>query len=223
MKRFFYVLIFVCTRIAGLFSRGSKLYHSRFARLDELSRLLTASLKTETSLLLGIGPFNHILRVAPTAQRRELGNLLICAPTRAGKGLHATSQIVTFPHSLLINDIKGELYQQTAGYRASLGPVFCLDPTGVGHRYDPMHGKQTEDELMSLATHLLFEPREGEGKIFTERATVMLTQILLAARLEAHAPFPYVRHMIRLGLPAAAERLNNLSPVLATQFLDVEF
>jgi len=76
---------------------------------------------------------------------------------------------------------------------------------------------------MSLATHLLFEPKEGEGRIFTERATVMLTQLLLAARLEGYAPFPYVRHMIRLGLPAAAERLSELSPVLATQFLDVQF
>src|SRR5262245_10671474 len=187
MKRLLYILMFIGTRIAAFFSRGSKLYQSRFARLDELSHLLTDSLRTETSLLLGIGPFNHILRVAPSAERRELGNLLICAPTRAGKGLHATSQILTFPHSLLINDIKGELYQQTAGYRASLGPVFCLDPTGVGHRFDPLEGKQTEDELMSLATHLLFEPKEGEGRIFTERATVMLTQILLAARLEAHA------------------------------------
>src|SRR5262249_40456541 len=160
----------------------------------------------------------HILRVAPSAERRELGNLLIFAPTPAGKGLHAKSQILTFPHSLLINDIKGELYQQTAGYRASPGPGFFLHPAREGHRLDSLEGKQAEDELMSLAAHLLFEPKEGEGRIFTERATVMLTQILLAARLEAHAPFPYVRHMIRLGLPAAAERLNNLSPVLATQF-----
>jgi len=99
MKRLFYALVCIGARIAALFSRSRKLYASRFARLDELSHLVTTSLATETSLLLGIGPLNHILRVAPTPERRELGNLLICAPTRAGKGLHATSQILTFPHS----------------------------------------------------------------------------------------------------------------------------
>lgn len=76
---------------------------------------------------------------------------------------------------------------------------------------------------MSLATHLLFKPNEGEGAIFTQRATVMLTQLFLAARAEGLSPLPYVRHIIRSGLAEAAERLNALSSELATQFLDVSF
>ena len=83
--------------------------------------------------------------------------------------------------------------------------------------------KNTEDELFSTATHLLFKPDEGDGAIFTQRATVMLTQIFLAAREEGRAPLPYVREIIRSGLPATAERLNAISPDLATQFLDVAF
>ena len=51
----------------------------------------------------------------------------------------------------------------------------------------------------------------------------MLTQLFLAAREEGRAPFPYVRHMIRSGLTSAAERLEAVSPELATQFLDVAF
>jgi type IV secretory pathway TraG/TraD family ATPase VirD4 len=95
------------------------------------------------------------LKVRPVKTRPELGNLLVVAPTRGGKGLLAVSQLLTWPHSVVVNDIKGDLFAQTAGYRASLGPVLCIDPTGKGNRYDPLTGKQTEDEFLSSATQLL--------------------------------------------------------------------
>jgi type IV secretion system protein VirD4 len=177
----------------------------------------------ETSLLLGVSRFNQLLHVQPTKTRRELGNLLVVAPTRGGKGLLATSQLLTWPHSVIVNDIKGDLFNQTAGYRRSIGSVFVLDPQGVGNRYDPLLTHQTEDALLSAATHLLHKPDETDGAIFTQRATVMLTQVFLAARREAVAPLPYVRHMIRTGLPAAAARLQLLTPELATQLLGVPF
>ena len=103
-----------------------------------------------------------------------------------------------------------------------MGPVFVLDPQGVGHRFDPLAGRTSEDQLLSSAHHLLFHEREGEGRIFTERAIVMLTQLFLAARLEGQVPLPYIRRMVRLGLGAAAHRLQTLDPSLAVQFLDVE-
>jgi type IV secretion system protein VirD4 len=207
----------------ALLSRRYKIHRARFARVDELARLMTEHLDKEASLILGISHLNHVLRVRPVKTRRELGNLLVVAPTRGGKGLLATSQLLTWPHSVVVNDIKGELFAQTAGYRSRLGPVFVLDPTGVGHSFDPLLTKNTEDELFSSATHLLFKADEGDGAIFTQRATVMLTQIFLAAREEGRAPLPYTRETIRLGLPATAERLNAMSPDIATQFLDVAF
>ena len=177
----------------------------------------------DTSLLLGIGRLKHVLRVRPMKTRSELGNLLVVAPTRGGKGLLAVSQLLTWPHSVVVNDIKGDLFTQTAGYRSTLGPVLVIDPTGAGHRYDPLTGKQTEDELLSSATQLLFRPDEGDGAIFTQRATVMLTQLFLAARQEGFPPLPYVRTMIRDGLVAAVSRLQAINPELATQFLNVAF
>ena len=158
----------------------------------------------------------------PTKTRRELGNLLVVAPTRGGKGLLATAQLLSWKHSVIVNDIKGELFAQTAGFRSTLGPVFVIDPKGIGHSYDPLAGKYTEDELFSSATHLLFKPDEREP-IFTQRATVMLTQLFLAARIENVPPLLYVRRLLRLGFPAAASRLNAISPELATQFLDLQF
>jgi hypothetical protein len=129
----------------------------------------------------------------PTKARSELGNLLVVAPTRGGKGLLA------------------------------LGPVFVIDPTGIGHHFDPLHASQSEDEFYSASSHLLHQANEGEGAIFTQRAVVMLTQMLLAAKIEGIAPLPYVRLLIRLGLEGTVSRLNTISPELATQFLDISF
>jgi type IV secretion system protein VirD4 len=209
-------------RLVSALQHTPSLHHARFAKLHELTGLLTTNLD-ETSLLLGASSFSQLLRVRPTTTRKELGNLLVVAPTRGGKGLLATSQLLTWPHSVIVNDVKGELFSQTAGYRSTLGQVFVIDPTGVGHCYDPLLGKHTEDALLSSATHLLFHPHEGEGAIFTQRATVMLTQLFLAARAEGVSPLPYVRHMIRTGLPDVAARLNAINPDLATQLLDVRF
>jgi type IV secretion system protein VirD4 len=210
------------SRIAAAFQSGKQLHNSRFARIHELTSLMTNLLATDTSLLLGTTHLNNVLRVRQTKTRRELGNLLVVAPTRGGKGLLATAQLLTWNHSVIVNDIKGDLYAQTAGYRATLGPVYVIDPFGVGHRYDPLYNRHTEDELLSSATHLLYKPDEGDGAIFTQRAAVMLTQLFLAARQERYPALPYVRSIIRSGLPAAAQKLNSLDAGLATQFLDVE-
>src|SRR5207247_1157987 len=173
-------------------------------------------------LLLGTTKAGFVA-VRPTQERAELGNLLIVAPTRGGKGLLAVSQLLSWQHSVVVNDIKGELFTQTAGYRATLGNVYVIDPTGVGHCYDPLLGKHTEDALFSAASHLLFKPDEGEGAIFTQRAIVMLTQLFLAARQEGQFPLPYARGIIRQGLQRAAHLLQEVSAELATQFLDVSF
>jgi type IV secretion system protein VirD4 len=221
MKRFLYHLNLLLSRLVSLFSHSGELHHARFARVHELSDILTDSLPTD-SLLLGLNNFSRILHVKSTQARRELGNCLVVAPTRGGKGLLATSQLLTWKHSVIVNDIKGDLFDQTAGYRQTLGRVYVIDPDGIGHRYDPLLTKRTEKDLLSAATHLLYRPDEGEGRIFTERATVMLTQLLLAAREEHAPPFPFVRQMVRLGLLGAAKRLFRISADLTTQFLEAE-
>ena len=199
----------------------SRLHRARFARTDELAELWSNSAHP-TSLLLGENLFRKFYLVRPTKMRRELGNALVVAPTRGGKGLLAISQLLSWQHSIVVNDVKGELFSATAGYRATLGNVFVIDPTGVGHRYDPLRSKKSEDKLYSAATRLLFKPQERDP-IFTKRATSMLTQLFLAARIENIPPLPYVRAVTRLGLPDAAKRLHTLSPELARQFLSSSF
>src|SRR5712692_4191605 len=142
-----------------------RLHRARFAAIDEVASI-TANAPQPTSLLLAVNRFKHFFLVRSTSTRRELGNMLVVAPTRGGKGLLAVSQLLTWGGSVIVNDIKGDLFQQTAGYRATLGKVVVIDPTGYGHRYDPLQNKHTEDELFASATRLLFHADEGDGAIF---------------------------------------------------------
>ena len=66
---------------------------------------------------------------------------------------------------------------------AALGDVFVIDPTGVGHSYDPLMGKKTEDAFLSAAKHLLYQPDESD-KVFTQRAIGMLSRLFTAAKIE---------------------------------------
>jgi type IV secretion system protein VirD4 len=124
-----------------------QLYTDRFAHPHEVDPLVSPNWQQETGLLVGVSSFNHVLSVRQTGKRRELGNVLVDALTRGGKGLLAISQLLTWPHSVVVLDIKGELYEATAAYRKTLGKVFVLDPEAVGHQFDPLHGRFTEREL----------------------------------------------------------------------------
>jgi type IV secretion system protein VirD4 len=221
LKHFFFGIVVFFNRIRSFFQHSQSLHNARFAQLHELIALLIERFD-ETSLLLGVTGFNKLLRVRSTETRRELGNVLVVAPTRGGKGLLATSQLLSWPHSVVVNDIKGDLFTQTVGYRSRLGKIYVIDPEGRGNQDDPLLGKETEDQLLSVATHLLFDPDERD-KVFTQRAITMLTQLFLAARAEGYPPLPYVRHMIRSPLPDVATRLNTIRPDLATQFLQARF
>src|SRR6266568_5184452 len=203
---------------------GQALHRARFARIDDVWPLLAAMFPLD-GMLLGTRQFllfKRLVTVRKTKYRQELGNLLIVAPTRSGKGLLAVSQLLTWHHSVIVNDIKGDLFTQTAGFRSLLGPVYVLDPTGVGHAYDPLAGKATEDAFYSSAAHLLHQAEERE-QIFTQRATTMLACIFAAAKREGVAALPYARMMLRVGLRGCVERLNTVSPELATIFLDESY
>ena len=118
LSQLLYGLLVALNRLSAALSPSRKhLHHARFAQLHELASLQAGNApgNPETSLLLGVGELGRVLRVRPTRARRELGNLLVVAPTRGGKGLLATSQLLTWQGSVVVNDIKGELFAQTGG------------------------------------------------------------------------------------------------------------
>jgi type IV secretion system protein VirD4 len=135
-----------------------------------------------------------------------------------------------WPHSAVVYDIKGELHRLTAGYRAMLGPVYVLDPRGVGDPYDPFRGRLTKSKLYAAAKNLLYEPREGDGRAFTEKGMKMLTIASLAGR-EANsqagrgeaALLPFIGYMADLGLNRAAKIIHAISPDVAQRFLEEDY
>jgi hypothetical protein len=136
--------------------KAPKLYPADFAHPHEIDTLLTSTWHNEAGLLLGVSPFNSVYSIRSTPERRELGNILVDAPTRGGKGLLAIAQILTWPHSSVILDIKGELYEATAEYLRTRGhKIMVVDPRGIGNQYDPLRGKSTERELYAVAKYLL--------------------------------------------------------------------
>jgi type IV secretion system protein VirD4 len=230
MKRFVSLdsLNIILSRLNSLRGQGGQLHHARFAHAHELERLTTTTLD-EQALLLGRTHLGGIYRVKQSNERRELGHCLVVAPPRSGKSVLAASQILSWPGSLIIVDIKGELYMQTAGYRARLGPVYVIDPRGLGHQYDPLANSTNEDALYAAAKQLLFDPKEGEGRSFTEwgiQLEVLKWQACLALNRQRGTRYrllPFSRSLSRLGINPAAATINAISPAIAQEMLDGEY
>jgi type IV secretion system protein VirD4 len=57
-------------------------------------------------------------------------HVLCFAPTRSGKGVGlVVPTLLTWPHSAIVHDIKGENWTLTSGFRASFGRTLLFDPT----------------------------------------------------------------------------------------------
>src|SRR6266702_1270151 len=67
-------------------------------------------------------------------------HVLCFAPTRSGKGVGLViPTLLTWPHSTIVHDIKGENFQLTSGFRARFGSVLLFDPTNPeSAAYNPL-------------------------------------------------------------------------------------
>lgn len=65
---------------------------------------------------------------------------LVAGASQSGKGVgHVIPTLLTWEHSALVYDIKGELWERTAGYRAKLGHVAYFNPTRADSlRFNPL-------------------------------------------------------------------------------------
>jgi type IV secretion system protein VirD4 len=99
------------------------------------------------------------------------GHVLVFAPTRSGKGAGVVvPTLLTWPHSVLVHDLKGENWALTAGWRKRTGHV-CLkfDPTdasGNSVKYNPLEQvrlrTEHEAEDVQNIVHMIVDP-EGRG------------------------------------------------------------
>jgi hypothetical protein len=229
MTDFLYHLHLWYSRIRAFFSISrDHLYTARWPYLHELVPILTKKVEG-THILLATSRFHRFIAAKPMDTQNEIGHIFLIGKPRSGKGLAIETNLLTWPNSVIVNDIKGELYQRTAGYRAGTGNAFRFDSRGYGARYDPLEGRNTYAELEGAAFILLYRADEGQNAVFTERAITMLTCIFVAARLEGQRPLPFAYKMLNEGLYGVATLLKIITekhtyyPNLVTKFLDMPY
>ena len=87
------------------------------------------------------------------------GNILTVGGPGAGKGRAITANLISWGHSAIVIDLKGETYTNTAHARTAIdngkGKVVVLDSkNGTGHRYNPL-AVIRHDQRFELAAELI--------------------------------------------------------------------
>ena len=100
-------------------------------------------------------------------------HVMLHAPTRSGKGVGVViPNLLTWPDSVVVLDVKRENWEASAGFRAAHGQDVVLfdplDPEGRTARFNPLgHIDRTDavavlDELQKLAVMLFPPPHHGD-------------------------------------------------------------
>lgn len=98
-------------------------------------------------------------------------SVMLSAPTRSGKGVGVViPNLLNWPDSVVVLDIKGENYDMTAGYRAAHGQaVYAFSPfdeDARSHRWNPLTAVRTSPlhrvgDLLTIGQ--VFFPNDGGG------------------------------------------------------------
>ncbi|MFI0848431.1 type IV secretory system conjugative DNA transfer family protein [Mesorhizobium sp. IMUNJ 23232] len=153
---------------AGLRPRSSPLGDARFQTAMTLRR--DGWFKRKGKILGRFG--RQILRVDDDRHH------LIIGPTRSGKGAcYVVPNALSHEGSMIVTDLKGEIFRSTAGYRKSKGSqVFLFAPGSErSHRYNPLdfirsdRGDRTTD-IQNIAAILVPEVTESENSIWQATA-----------------------------------------------------
>jgi type IV secretion system protein VirD4 len=160
----------------------------------------------------------------------EPGHLLTVAPTRSGKGrCHIVPNLLSWPHSAVVLDVKGENYDLTAGWRArELGQkVVRFAPFAPGGaRWNPLDWivalrtrPEAEADLHDAVTflvELMFTPPASQGArdpFWQNTAKAVVRGIVLhVVTATALAPADGESHLVRARTLAEVRRLLTLPP-----------
>ncbi|WP_066262847.1 type IV secretory system conjugative DNA transfer family protein [Hydrogenophaga flava] len=140
---------------------------ARFASAGEVARagLVDSSKHPDTPSIL-IGRFKGRYLALPGQL-----SVMLSAPTRSGKGVGVViPNLLNWPDSVVVLDIKGENHAITAGYRAAHGQaVYAFSPfdeQARSHRWNPLTAVRTSPlhrvgDLLGIGQ--VFFPNDGSG------------------------------------------------------------
>ena len=162
---------------------------ARFAREGEIRR---AGLRAKKGIVLGrvrgrflmVGKMEHVLLEAPTGSGKGVGIVI--------------PNLLQWPDSVVVLDIKRENYEITAGFRRAGGQkVVLFNPTdkeGRTARYNPLSYINRADEievlveLQKIATMLFVPPEKGKA-FWTESARTGVVGIAAWIASKPERPF----------------------------------
>ncbi|MBS0341349.1 MAG: type IV secretory system conjugative DNA transfer family protein [Proteobacteria bacterium] len=176
---------------------------ARFATRREIEQ---AGLLDEQGIILGRLGSRYL--VLPGQQGVELE-----APPRSGKGVGVVvPNLLNWPGSAIVSDIKGENFTRTAGYRAAHGQeVHLFDPLSekeCSARWNPLGYVAEEpyrciDDLQRIATMLFPDPLAGDP-FWTSSARSLFLGVALYL-FEAPGATRTMGEVLRQGMASDAE------------------
>ena len=142
---------------------------------------------------------------------------LVIGPTRSGKGVgYVNPNAIAHQGSMIVTDLKGEIFKATAGYRKQAGnQVFLFAPgSDRTHRYNPLdfiraeRGNRTTD-IQNMASILVPENTESENSIWQGTAQQVIagviSYILESHHYEGRRNFGEVNSFFNSGLNLQAQ------------------
>lgn len=117
------------------------------------------------------------------------GHLLAVAPTRSGKSTTLiVPNLLRYRGSCIVLDPKGELYRDTACWRAAnVGPVYRIAPfSGTTDSFNPLDSVRSLSDARALADLMLPEGSK-EHDFFRKEAVAFLSALILFVKEKAPA------------------------------------
>lgn len=169
---------------------------ARFATMADLRK---AGLLRQTPQSILIGSYKGRYLWLGGAQ-----HVITISPTRSGKTTSiAIPVLLSYQHSMVVLDLKGELFKATSGWRQQQGHAIRVwapyDESGITHRFNPMTPLAGMDagkrigELQTIAA-ILYPDEAGKDPFWTSQSRAAFTAF-------ASFMFEGWDHLVSAGFP----------------------
>ena len=127
-------------------------------------------------------------------RRQDDRHHLIIGPTRSGKGVgYVIPNALTHAGSMIVTDLKGEIFASSAGHRVRQGgEVFLFAPGAArSHRYNPLDfiraepGSRTTD-IQNIAAHLVPETAGSDNAVWQATSRQVMGGMVSYVHESAH-------------------------------------
>lgn len=232
--------------ISKLMTKKQKLYgDARFATDAEIRKAGLVVKKPKAGLpkdLVKHGLFagNHIIVGQYKGYYIGLGGQLfgyLAAPTRSGKGVGVVIPVgLSYDHSMVVLDIKQELFEITGAFRAKCGQAIYLfnpfDPDGRTSRWNPLSYVSRSNELriddINQIAICLIPDSGGDDSFFEESARKLFLGLTLycldkeAYYQSSELPYvPTIREVLDLATNFNGEAIPHFSSLMNDEFVSV--